>query len=109
MRTVSSLDERSFIQICGTVVERRANQFYAALKSLLAGVRTFERRQERVVNIEDLIQVSILAASETKPNPISFTLFRHHYSPKFLAIGFSTTNGSFPFLKLRFRDLLAIR
>ncbi len=48
------LDDRTLVEIGGDVMRRRADQLYAALIGLLVGVRPLERRQEGVVDVDDL-------------------------------------------------------
>src|SRR5690606_6142992 len=46
------LDDRTFIQIAGYVVGRRADQLHATVECLMVGLCALEARQERVVDVE---------------------------------------------------------
>jgi hypothetical protein len=49
------LDDRTFVEVFRDTVRHRADHFHAVFEGLLMGVRTFEGRQERVVDVDNLI------------------------------------------------------
>ncbi len=49
------LDDRTFVEVFRDTVRHRADHFHAVFEGLLRGVRTFEGRQERVVDVDNLI------------------------------------------------------
>src|SRR4051812_45089984 len=45
-------DDRTFIERRGHVMRGRANELHAALMRLMVGLRTFESRQKRMVDVD---------------------------------------------------------
>ena len=47
------LDDGALVELFGDIVRRRADDFDAALEGLMIRARADERRQERVMNVDD--------------------------------------------------------
>ena len=53
------LDDGTVVEDFGDVVAGRANQLYAALEGLMIWPRADERRQKRMVNVDDALRIAV--------------------------------------------------